>query len=534
MKIKNLVLPSILVGATALVAAPEESQGFSLLGHSLGTSQADFRVFNNFIDAAANNNTVTTTSWPGWGGAFQSIWKGCVEWSAHPHAGGGGDPSQSIVGSGQSNFDPIFSGEATSTGSIGDNVHSALNQNGGGTLAFMQGGSFGWWCRYYENWTWNDGPGAGIGGDIDLQAVATHEYGHSLGLNHSNDASATMFASGGGVSGRSINSDDQAGIQAIYGNRNDSGTKPRITSIFHDGSVLTITCVNATNSNNQVWFTRLNPTSGFSSGDPIRLTGVSSSNGGTEITVNIPASAGPGDIIIRRNSSGQSSTSAPYPFDPFTPSPVPPMISSLSKSSVVPLTPNGGETLSIFGNDFTTVTDVIVDGVSLGTLLSYAGSWTIVDDTQIDIQMPLVPTAGMVDVTVETPAGSDTTQIDIVPVSAPVMAIEQPDVQSAVGLDFAVSAEVGDVIFLLFSPILGPTTFPGFFDWEIGGGNPAAIFNVKSWTIGPKFWRKTFFGPFSGLTPGEVLHFEGWVLEASQAFAAPWDSTNAVSRTVVN
>ena len=61
MKIKNLVLPSILVGATALVAAPEESQGFSLLGHSLGTSQADFRVFNNFIDAAANNNNFALT-----------------------------------------------------------------------------------------------------------------------------------------------------------------------------------------------------------------------------------------------------------------------------------------------------------------------------------------------------------------------------------------------------------------------------------------------------------------------------------------
>jgi hypothetical protein len=535
MKIRNLILPSIVLGSAILVSTPQESHGFSLLGHSLSTNQSDFRVFNNFLDPSANDNTSTTTTFPFWGGAFQAIWKGCIEWSSDPHAGGGGDPHQAELGSGDSNFDPIFSGEATSTGNIGDNVHSALNQDGGGTFAFMQGGSFGWWCRYFENWTWNDGPGAFIGGQIDIQQVSCHEYGHSLGMGHSLNGSATMVGGSapGTVSGRSIHADDIAGIQAIYGHRDDSGTKPLISSVTNNGGTMTIICSNLTNNSNQVWFTRLNPSSGGSSGDPIKVIGISSTNGNTQLDLNIPATAGPGDIMVKTGNAGQASTSAPYPFDPFSVPPPVPMIAALSSSTVQALTPSGGETVSILGNDFLTVTDVLVDGSPLDDGTSFSGSYTIVSDNQIDMQMPLAEAGGMVDVMVVAPGGSDTVQIDIVPSSPPAMSIEQAEIVSPLGIDLAVAAQPGDVIFLLFSPVLGPTVIPGVLDWEIGGGNLNLIFQIKGWTIGPKLWRKQHLGPFTGLTSGEMFHFEGWVLEIANGFDPPWESTNAVSRTVL-
>ncbi|HEX8651392.1 MAG TPA: matrixin family metalloprotease [Pyrinomonadaceae bacterium] len=53
---------------------------------------------------------------------------------------------------------------------------------------------------------------------IDLPTVSLHEFGHSLGLNHSNIPSAVMYAFYGGPR-RELTDDDIQGIQAIYGAR---------------------------------------------------------------------------------------------------------------------------------------------------------------------------------------------------------------------------------------------------------------------------------------------------------------------------
>jgi len=52
----------------------------------------------------------------------------------------------------------------------------------------------------------------------DLESIITHEVGHFLGLAHSNDGTATMFAyyGGGSTSLRTLKPDDQAGVCAIY------------------------------------------------------------------------------------------------------------------------------------------------------------------------------------------------------------------------------------------------------------------------------------------------------------------------------
>jgi len=53
---------------------------------------------------------------------------------------------------------------------------------------------------------------------IDLATVAGHEFGHALGLAHSNITGALMYAYYGGAH-RQLESDDIAGIQTIYGAR---------------------------------------------------------------------------------------------------------------------------------------------------------------------------------------------------------------------------------------------------------------------------------------------------------------------------
>jgi hypothetical protein len=52
--------------------------------------------------------------------------------------------------------------------------------------------------------------------NVDLLTVAAHEIGHTLGLAHSSDPNALMFASYSGPH-RSLSEDDIAGVQSLYG-----------------------------------------------------------------------------------------------------------------------------------------------------------------------------------------------------------------------------------------------------------------------------------------------------------------------------
>jgi MYXO-CTERM domain-containing protein len=53
---------------------------------------------------------------------------------------------------------------------------------------------------------------------IDVQNTVTHEAGHTIGLDHTSDPNATMFASApsGEISKRKLGADDIAGVCAIY------------------------------------------------------------------------------------------------------------------------------------------------------------------------------------------------------------------------------------------------------------------------------------------------------------------------------
>ena len=51
---------------------------------------------------------------------------------------------------------------------------------------------------------------------LDLQAVLTHEFGHVLGLDHTDDDTAVMYSCTGTIHNRRPNADDRRGLASIY------------------------------------------------------------------------------------------------------------------------------------------------------------------------------------------------------------------------------------------------------------------------------------------------------------------------------
>lgn len=387
------------LGLLGVLSAPTSGAAFSLIGGSLGTAQRDFRVFNNFVDAAANNNVTPHANFPGATGAVMAIWKGHVEWASGPYAGNGlgdGVTSNINLGDGGANFDNIYQATATGTGTTNQNVHSGLAGGSGGVLAFTETPiSDGWRIRYYETWNWQDGPGNVTSG-VDLQGVACHEIGHSLGLGHSGVSGATMLPSitGTGVGQRSINSDDIAGVQQIYGVK--SATKPTITGLTGSksvGGVLTINGSQFSSSGNSVWFTK-----NSSDGNPVMVTGVSSSGGGTTMNVTIPAGVVDGEVMVQKNATGHASLSNAFPIDIGTPAGDPPSISGIDPTQG----PAGGWTeVQIDGQGFTGTTSVKFAGVD-------CPSFTVNSGTSITAVAPAGTLFSLADVTVQDAEGSDT------------------------------------------------------------------------------------------------------------------------------
>ncbi|XP_015345431.1 matrix metalloproteinase-27 isoform X1 [Marmota marmota marmota] len=80
-----------------------------------------------------------------------------------------------------------------------------------------------------ENWTTKDTSG------FNLFLVAAHEFGHSLGLSHSNDQTALMFPNYVSMdpSKYPLSQDDINGIQSIYGGLPKAPAKPRRPMVPH-------------------------------------------------------------------------------------------------------------------------------------------------------------------------------------------------------------------------------------------------------------------------------------------------------------
>lgn len=70
--------------------------------------------------------------------------------------------------------------------------------------------------RFNNQFSWQNS--SGCSGGFDLAGVSTHEFGHAVGLGHSNVSGATMYPSisACNFSASSLASDDRAGYSAIY------------------------------------------------------------------------------------------------------------------------------------------------------------------------------------------------------------------------------------------------------------------------------------------------------------------------------
>ena len=72
----GLALAMTVVGSMSM---PTSTAAYSFIGGDLDQGQRDIRVYNNFTDTQANNNTVPHSNFPGQTGATMAIWKGCAE-----------------------------------------------------------------------------------------------------------------------------------------------------------------------------------------------------------------------------------------------------------------------------------------------------------------------------------------------------------------------------------------------------------------------------------------------------------------------
>jgi hypothetical protein len=104
-----------------------------------------------------------------------------------------------------------------------------------------------------------------INNNYDVMTVMAHEFGHALGLGDSTVAGSVMYGTYSGID-QSLSSDDQAGIQSVYGARqfdiyNNAGkrdntymTATNINSTINSSSQIAIPGLDITTAGDSEWF----------------------------------------------------------------------------------------------------------------------------------------------------------------------------------------------------------------------------------------------------------------------------------------
>lgn len=206
-----------LVGALVFLGHRQRAEAFTYTGASWATPTATYFVNANFADGTAGSSAEQ----------LAALQRGASEWKS----------------AGQIPFQFLYGGSTTSTTvapSDGQNNVFYSNADGGGALAtctysfFQNGNLVGFDIEFFSrdggfDWSWSNNPVSGF--QFDIEAVACHEFGHALGLDHSAVSGATMFPSitAGTTGARSLEADDIAGVQGLYGT--SATGNPSVTSI---------------------------------------------------------------------------------------------------------------------------------------------------------------------------------------------------------------------------------------------------------------------------------------------------------------
>jgi hypothetical protein len=460
----KILLACAALGAAALFALPSVGTAFTTIGGSLGIStsgngyQRDFRVFDNSTDATAHDNNAAESNHPGALGAVLAVWKGAESWNSSTTAAG-------------RNFDFDFQGEAASVGGVNDNTVSWGSPSGcgGGVIAFMDPGSSpgisnGWQIRMCEGISWQDGPGTSFGGQ-DIQGIVSHEIGHALGLGHSNvggcggsctdDATMCAFACGNSTNARSIASDDQSGLQSLYGSL--PSNKPVITSLagsFNPGQTLII---NGSNFPSTVHVKFTAGTSTNTGAIPGLVMNVPASP--TQVSVTIPGNAQDGNVLVWAASISRLSN--PFPIDVGAAPPGPPIVSSVSPSEVVALNPG---LITLSGSGFNGVTQVAVGGTTLTS-----GQFTIANDSQIQFQAPVPTTLGPVNVNVTDIGGTSNSVPLTYEQTDPLTLVAPPFLFNGQPATWSWGGQPNQVVFMLFNTSGATAPFKGtqLLVWDV-------------------------------------------------------------------
>lgn len=166
-------------------------------GHTWGTRQVPYYVNPANLDVSQAD-------------ALAAIQQGAQAWSS------------------QSNADFSFYYAGTTTGGSltnnGKNEVFFRNESSGSTAAL----TYWWWGSdgklmdadivFYDAGFTFTTAALGCSSAVYIEDIATHEFGHALGLNHSADSTATMYStiSWCGTNWRSLAADDIAGVEALY------------------------------------------------------------------------------------------------------------------------------------------------------------------------------------------------------------------------------------------------------------------------------------------------------------------------------
>ena len=221
----------------------DTAQAFVVHGDSWASTSVNYRVNPNFTDAGAG----TTAQ------QIAVMQRAASEWTS----------------AAQIPFQFLYTGTTTTSmvaPTDGTNAVFFSEIDGGGALAtatwsaFSNGNMFGFDIQFYTSgggtdFVWALDPSAG---QFDIESVAVHEFGHALGMGHSNVPGATMFpsVSAGSTANRTLAADDIAGVQSIYGVSPTGAPTIASLSPFHGwingGERVTVTGTNLSGSDPQV------------------------------------------------------------------------------------------------------------------------------------------------------------------------------------------------------------------------------------------------------------------------------------------